>query len=196
MNDSDLNWLAFRYVSGEMPDAELATFEQNLAESQPAREAVAAAVLLAQAVALAADTAAGPQRELVTAGPALRRPTWRGRLAWALAGAAASLLFVGGLQMWRDARVPANAVARNRPAAAEDLNGLALQWTAAGEFDFDVADNGNSERRDVDDSSDTSRANLAMSELFEDITAPDWLLAAVSSEQPSPMMPPTQNPDG
>ena len=59
MNDSDLNWLAFRYIAGEMPDEELATFEQSLAESQPAREAVAAAVLLAQAVALAENTAAG-----------------------------------------------------------------------------------------------------------------------------------------
>jgi hypothetical protein len=196
MNDSDLNWLAFRYVAGEMPDVELATFEQSLAESQPAREAVAAAVLLAQAVTLAENTAAGPQRDLVPAGPALRRPTWRGHLAWALVGGAASLLIVGGLQMWRDMRAPANAVARNRPATAEDLSGLASQWTAAGEFDFDVADNGSSERRDVDDSSDASRTNLAMSELFEDITAPDWLLAAVSSEQPSPMMPPPQNPDG
>jgi hypothetical protein len=196
MNDNDLNWLAFRYVAGEMPDAELAAFEQSLAESQPAREAVAAAVLLAQAVALAEGTSADAPHELVTAGSTFRQPTWRGRLAWALVGAAASLLFAWGLQIWRDARLPPNAVALNRPANAQDLNGLAVQWTAVGEFDFDATDNDGFEHREFDDSSDAAHASSATSELFEDITAPDWLVAAVSSEQRLPMMPPTQNPDG
>jgi hypothetical protein len=196
MNDSDLNWLAFRYITGEMAETEVAAFEQSLAESQPAREAVAAAVRLAQAVTLceSAQTSAssGPIRAAATIPPA----TWRGRLVWALLGAAATVLFASGLQMWRDAKAPPNVVARNRPAAAENLSELALQWTAAGGFEFDAADNGSSERRSFDDSSDTGHGSLIMSELFDDVSAPDWLVAALSSEEHPPMMPPTQNPDG
>src|SRR5262249_50677527 len=137
MSDSDLNWLALRYVTGEMADAELATFEETLAESQPAREAVAAAVLLAQAVALADRTPAG----VPTAGLTVVRPTWRGRLSWALVGAAASLLLAGGLQLWRDSRQAPNPVGQHQSVGTEDMSRLAIQWTAAGDFEFDVADN-------------------------------------------------------
>lgn len=47
---SDLDWLAFRYVAGEMTDAETLDWEERLATDQTAREAVAAAVELCQAV--------------------------------------------------------------------------------------------------------------------------------------------------
>lgn len=53
----DVDWLAFRYAAGELDGAELAAFEQMLAESQPAREQVAAAVELFQAIA---ECGAGP----------------------------------------------------------------------------------------------------------------------------------------
>src|SRR6516164_7648881 len=112
MSDSDLNWLALRYVTGEMADAELAAFEETLADSQPARETVAAAVLLAQAVVLAERTPAS----VTTAGLTVGRPSWRGRLAWALVGAAASLLLAGGLQLWREARQAPNPVGHHQSA--------------------------------------------------------------------------------
>lgn len=46
----ELDWLAFRYVAGEMTDAETLAWEERLATDQTAREAVAAAVELYQAV--------------------------------------------------------------------------------------------------------------------------------------------------
>ena len=46
----DLDWLAFRYISNEMTGAEAESFEQRLADDQSAREAVARAVDLSQAV--------------------------------------------------------------------------------------------------------------------------------------------------
>jgi hypothetical protein len=192
MSDSDLNWLALRYVTGEMADAELAAFEETLADSQPAREAVAAAVLLAQAVVLAERTPAS----VTTAGLTVGRPSWRGRLAWALVGAAASLLLAGGLQLWREARQAPNPVGHHQSAGVDDLSNLAIQWTAAGDFEFDVADNGGSERRDFDDSAAEGRGAFTIADLFEDLAAPDWLLTAVSSETRSPMAAPMQNPDG
>jgi len=55
MNEQDdLNWLAFRYVAGELDDAETQAFEARLETDQPAREAVAQSVALTQSVAIAA----------------------------------------------------------------------------------------------------------------------------------------------
>jgi hypothetical protein len=50
---AELDWQAFRYVAGELDAAELATFEQLLAEDQSARDAVLRAVELTQTIFLA-----------------------------------------------------------------------------------------------------------------------------------------------
>jgi hypothetical protein len=195
---SDLDWLAFRYVAGEMTADELTAFEENLAESQPAREAVAAAVLLAQAVALAEKSQPHSGRaELVPASLTKRGPTWRWRLTWALSGAAASLLLAGGLQLWRDSIRAPNSVAQNRPADHEDLSALALQWTVAGDFDSESADDENAGRRGSEEPLGEGQPPLALAgDLFDDLAAPDWLLSAVSSGERLPMSPPMHNPDG
>lgn len=60
--DTDLDWQAFLYVSGEMSADESQAFEMRLADDQAAREAVAAAVEIATAVsnASAVCVAAAP----------------------------------------------------------------------------------------------------------------------------------------
>ena len=83
----DLDWLAFRYVAGEMPAAELSAFEDRLADDQPAREAVARAAQLAQTVALAA----APPQVLPAAAD---RSSWLQPAAWMSMGAAACLAVV------------------------------------------------------------------------------------------------------
>lgn len=56
MNEhEDLNWLAFRYVAGELDEAESQAFELQLETNQPAREAVAQAVMLTRCVTMVAD---------------------------------------------------------------------------------------------------------------------------------------------
>jgi hypothetical protein len=50
-HDSEILWLAFRYVAGEMGPDEAESFEHRLDRDQAAREAVAQAVELAGAVA-------------------------------------------------------------------------------------------------------------------------------------------------
>lgn len=45
-DDQDLDWQAFRYISGEMSADEVAAFEQLLGVDQAAREAVARSVVL------------------------------------------------------------------------------------------------------------------------------------------------------
>lgn len=49
----ELLWLAFRYLADELPTAEAAAFELQLANEQPARDALAEIVALSEAVALA-----------------------------------------------------------------------------------------------------------------------------------------------
>jgi len=87
---SELDWSAFCYAAGEMSPAEATAFEDRLADSQPAREALARAVELAGAVA-AAETL--EPVVLAGAGPVyLGRSLWGRRLTWMAVGAAASLL--------------------------------------------------------------------------------------------------------
>lgn len=66
MNEhDDVNWLAFRYVAGELDEAETQAFELLLETDQPAREAVAQAVMIARSVTMVADYGQAKQSESV-----------------------------------------------------------------------------------------------------------------------------------
>jgi hypothetical protein len=82
---NELDWTAFCYAAGELSPAEGAAFEQRLATDQAAREALARAVELTQAVAMAETL------EPVVVVRA-ERSLWGRRLAWMAVGSAASLL--------------------------------------------------------------------------------------------------------
>jgi hypothetical protein len=84
---ADREWLAFRYIAGELTDEELASFEAELESSQVAREAVARAVDLSQAIAIAESH----QVELVEAASrVVARKSWIYGIGWMGAGAAAA----------------------------------------------------------------------------------------------------------
>lgn len=87
-DDPDLPWTAFRYIAGELPPEEAAAFEARLGDDQAAREAVAAAVELAGAVALLGPVETIPMRP--------RRRVTRAT-AWVATGIAAGLLLGFGL---------------------------------------------------------------------------------------------------
>src|SRR5687767_2601083 len=89
-NDQELLWLAFRYVSDELSAEEVEQFEERLAVDQAAREAVAEAVLMCEAVS--AGAAIAPVGT-VTPSIAVYR-SWRQHAGWAAVGAAACLLLV------------------------------------------------------------------------------------------------------
>ena len=59
VKSNDIDWLAFQYLTGDLPDDAVARFESSLASDQPAREALARAVELTQAVALVESTTRG-----------------------------------------------------------------------------------------------------------------------------------------
>jgi anti-sigma factor RsiW len=62
--DEPLDWLAFRYVAGELSSDETAAFEQRLADDQAACDAVVRAMQLCEAIALAERSASTRERPL------------------------------------------------------------------------------------------------------------------------------------
>ena len=125
----ELNWLAFRYVAGEMSADECAEFETRLADDQAAREAVASAVELTQTMACAANDScdiAAPEIVVRKRGRAVRGR----RLLWVGLGAAACLtlvVFLRGVFNVRDVADsklnPARHVRESQPQQ------LALVWS-------------------------------------------------------------------
>ena len=92
---ADREWLAFRYIAGELTGEELVLFEAELETSQIAREAVARAVDLSQAIAIAESH----QVELVEAvSRTASRKSWIYSIGWIGAGAVAAS--VAGAVWW------------------------------------------------------------------------------------------------
>ena len=110
--ESDLHWTAFLYVAGELTFDESSSFERLLDEDQEAREAVAGAVELAQALAIV-----GPGPESVPRKRANRRV-----LIWAGSLAAAACLVAAILPTFR----PAGS---SGSLAVADASSVALAWS-------------------------------------------------------------------
>ncbi|MFO0960072.1 MAG: hypothetical protein U0800_21990 [Isosphaeraceae bacterium] len=93
---AELDWIAFRYLAGDLSEAERLAFDERMADDQQAREALAAAVELAGAVRLAE---AG-RKQLPAAWP-----------RWAVLAAAASIVAAFWLASAPTARTSAGEVA-------------------------------------------------------------------------------------
>jgi hypothetical protein len=113
---SDLSWLAFAYVSGELFDDAAVAFERRLAQDQSAREAVA------EAVALVGAVAALPPETL----PISRRTGFRPWLAVGAAAAACLALVIGLSRRGPMPVVPAVAPAQ---AGLDPAEKVALAWS-------------------------------------------------------------------
>jgi len=85
---ADINWLAFQYLSAELDADQVEWFESLLAEDQTAREALAAAVELTDAIV------ACRQQELVVAPSEKTSSSRYHPLWWMAAGAALCLMAV------------------------------------------------------------------------------------------------------
>ena len=154
----DAEWLAVRYVLGELPPAEAVAFEERLAVDQPAREAVALAVRLTEALAESEMTARTPAE---TSAPVVALPSRRSRRRLlAIVAAAAVVLLAVVIEAPRSAR----------PVAADDAR-LAALWSEtdawSGAFEPTVEDDESLAGRDP-------------------LLPPDWLIAAVESAPTGP----------
>lgn len=164
--DDDLSWMSFLYVSGEMSDADRSAFEGRLDREQEAREAVAEAVGMVEAVAsLPPGFGSTPSRPLRLVLPGRRR------LAWL----AAACLVVASIPAFRGLRSP-EAV----PAASASVD-VALAWS-------DSLD----ERADEPVEPEllawinAPEANDALSPGEGPASPPSWLLLAAAGPQADP----------
>ena len=164
----DLDWLAFRYVAAELSAADRIQFERRLDEDAAAREAVARAVALTQAIA--ATKAASP---VVTVGdrsrsrrPALRRTSW---LALTVVASLLIALAVTAFQTHDQTSVPSPD------------NDLASLWSES-RTELVPPASGDWLARETSD----REPDVASTEDNEEFATPDWLVAAVVSYENQP----------
>lgn len=167
----ELAWLAFRYVAGELSDADADLFEDRLADDQTAREAVAEAVSLFHTVCAAEAT---QPLHAVSRGAGARRITqtivWRTALA---ISAAVLLALTVSLNPFTSETSPSTQnLAAVTPALAD-------AWSTV-RRDFVNDENA---AHSVAASLVLTEAELALAE--DDLTistdAPSWMTAAVLS---------------
>jgi hypothetical protein len=157
LNDSD--WLAVRFVLGELNEAEAAEFEQQLAANQAARDSVVRATTLV-------DTLAAIQA------PTIRRVTRSvpRRVVAALTVIAAGVCVA--LIGFRSLVTPVPEVVDQKSSWSPDPARLAAFWL----------DSANS----LDGVPEVEEAAESAADSQSSLLPPDWLLAAVEQEEAVP----------
>lgn len=178
-DDESLNWLAFRYVSGEMTDSELVDFEARLAPdsesfSLAACQAVAEAVQLGDVVVAAFDSASASETEPLADLPESRKKSPRRESFARRASIAASVVAAGWMLSGSSPEPALDVVNREDPSITNDDSDAASEmvrfWADA---DSEVVPGAEEHQL------------LTAADVPGTLTAdvPDWLLAAVQSQQ-------------
>jgi len=174
---SELHWLAFCYVAGEMTAQQTIQFEQRIAEDFDAQVAVADAVSLSSSIYTSIENLEVGKVSVDRSQPAAadrstsRRSSWR----WVAAIAAAILVIVSSLQLWRSLpgnhNVASNSTVLNERSADPTigLNELEL-WARTVEI-YRLAN----AHEDESDTYSNSSANESLDEDYsaEDVDADD-----------------------
>jgi anti-sigma factor RsiW len=168
----DVEWLSMRYVLGELPEDEAVAFETRLSVDQSAREAVARAAHIVEALA-----ATYPACERLP----VRWPKLLRKLAAVVVATAAAVLIVG-LLSHREAD-PRQVGPQRLVIDDVDPARLVVLWSETGRslggiMDTEVV------TETVDDAAMTETASVLL--------PPDWMLAAVQQEV---FLPPAFDPD-
>jgi hypothetical protein len=159
----ELAWQAFRFIAGEMTRDEHDHFAERLAEDQAAREAVAAAVEVAQATAIALATQPVASRPLAPHHERRSR-----RWLWATLATAACIAAVwGALQL----------DLRSNSSGARQTAALAAQWSEVRE---------QSPATTFDEEFDEDSLIMEDDEALD--VAPEWMLAAVEQQDMDDMI--------
>jgi hypothetical protein len=172
----DLLWVAAQYAAGDLPESAVERFEEQLETDQAAREALAQAVALSQAVAQVEATPVAP----VSIDRSRRFST---AAALAIAVAACLALTFVALQLPKDGDAPNQEVAKSPENDAQRL--VAMAWVAGqvGEEDFTETDDPTLADEPMFDDVDEFDDLLPMP--TSDPSAPDWLLAALADAAPA-----------
>lgn len=163
---AEVDWHAFRYVSGEMTVAEAESFETLLAEDQAAREAVAAAVewmtLTFEAQPAAVSVAPSAVERRASAAP----QTWKSALNVVSVAAALVALFAALPLLGR--------LAAHRAGGGDEDSQLAAAWSASRSTAAALDAASSLPNVDGDDWPPTS-------EVDSSATTPSWMLAGMAA---------------
>ena len=172
--EQDLDWLAFCYVSGELSAAEETAFEERLVTDERACEAVARVTELSLAVAVVmvdATHCSGSSPEFETNSGTGEQPVLRvlpsrwtsAALTFIAASTIAAAMFVA---------VGSSGLTGNKIAKRDSTDRLVAAWAQ-----------GEAVRNEADDDNDSIDAD------DDDLDPPDWMLAVVTSEEQSELLP-------
>ncbi|MGC3969424.1 MAG: hypothetical protein QM775_19315 [Pirellulales bacterium] len=174
----DLTWSAYQYAAGELDAAAAAAFEERLAVDQSAREALAEAVSLSEAVCAAYEQL--PASYVMPASRVAAPADSRLVVGWLATATAACIALA---MTWQAFKTPAGDEAGEVAAAQAEADSQLLaalgpehRWDAPSPLvdELAAADNVIHEES-VSEELDASEASTdPMS-----VAAPDWLLAAV-----------------
>lgn len=167
--DGELNWLATRYVLGELSVAEHAAFESRLADDVAACEAVASAsrLVLAGQRAMSSGTVPASTSSLEPAGrgrptPAALTRSVRG--AWSVVAVASAAIAVACLFLVRSPREENSVVVDASKVVSPSPAELVSLW------------------RSGTDSVVVEPEEIEIEPGDDDMAVPGWMLAAVSLE--------------
>lgn len=166
---TELQWLAFQYIAGELGPEDSAAFESRLANDQAACEAVAGAVELAEMMALAENRVAAPVAPVISK----TKSAWTRRLTWMACSAAACLAFLLVVQPFSRSRLQSDSVVVSGGSQSPEL---ALAWAQTRDA-IVVGDS-----QDAIDVGMSPETEMAME---DSISAPSWMLEAVVGLTPN-----------
>lgn len=182
-SESELQWLALQYVSGEMTEAQAALFEEQLAEDEALCEVVASAVQTSLAIRQAFETVekTSPVREspaeITVARPAPSHTTTsRGARCLSLVASAAAVIVVLVVTQNHE---PESVTENNRE--------LAVLWTQAA----DVLPGDLTEAPLEDETASAGEESVADSDSdrlapVDLVDVPEWLLVGLESQEGQP----------
>lgn len=166
---AELDWWAVLYVSGELSADALVQFELRLATNQAAREAVARAVQLTQAIALCESQVAVASPSSVAAPAARSAPQFTRGQRWAASLTAAAVLV--SLSVWQPWGATSPDVSREMAPAVVSL------WAERSDDSLPA--------NDLLLAENTNESDLLMADL-DSVDVPEWLFVALEAER-SPM---------
>jgi len=183
----ELEWTAFRYIANELPEADAAAFERQLADDQSAREAVARCVQVTHAV-VALEEARSPV--CLPAGPEgdrRRQRRWAVAAVVIAAAAVCCAFWVGAEFAQRDRDEPGSQVVQDDPPkpvnpglGAVDPSAVIATWL---NFDADALDSGLSPEWEEPVKSSSRSAPVADGSF-------NWVIAAVDDAPLAVPVPP------
>jgi hypothetical protein len=176
--DDELDWLAFRYVAGELSEEEVASFEARLADDVAACEAVAAMseLSIGTQVALLSEKLEPARRVEYPGSLTVRIRSW---IAVGSTAVALGWLFL--LLGNRSDRATVETSASVAQTEAQSAADLIARWSRSEETEFS------------DELPDITPLELSAADNSERPDIPGWMIAAVSLE--STESPPDDRPD-